>query len=38
MTNAWYCNIFGAGKGIGRPGQADSERAAADDQEAAQAA
>jgi len=38
MINAWRHTFFGAGHGIGRPGQADSERAAAADQEAAQAA
>ena len=35
MTNARRYTLFGAGHGIGRPGQADSERAAAADQEAA---
>jgi len=29
MINAWRHTLFGAGHGIGRPGQADSERAAA---------
>ena len=38
MTNARRHTLFGAGHGIGRPGQADSERAAAADQEATQAA
>jgi len=38
MINARRHTLFGAGHGIGRPGQADSERAAAADQEAAQAA
>ena len=38
MTNARRHTLFGAGHGIGRPRQADSERAAAADQEAAQAA
>ena len=38
MINAWRHTLFGAGHGIGRPGQADSERAAAANQEAAQAA
>ena len=37
MINARRHTLFGAGHGIGRPGQADSERAAAADQEAAQA-
>lgn len=36
MINARRHTLFGAGHGIGRPGQADSERAAAADQEAAQ--
>ena len=36
MINAPNHTLFGAGHGIGRPRQADSERAA--DQEAAQAA
>lgn len=38
MINARRHTLFGAGHGISRPGQADSERAAAADQEAAQAA
>jgi len=38
MTNARRHTLFGAGHGIGRPGQADSERAAAAGQEATQAA
>ena len=38
MTNARRHTLFGAGHGIGRPGQADSECAAAANQEAAQAA
>ena len=38
MINARRHTFFGAGHGISRPGQADSERAAAADQEAAQAA
>ena len=38
MINARRHTLFGAGHGIGRPGQADSERAAAANQEAAQAA
>ena len=38
MINAWRHTLFGAGHGIGRPGQADSERAAATNQEATQAA
>ena len=37
MINAWRHTLFGAGHGIGRPGQADSERAAATNQEATQA-
>ena len=37
MINARRHTLFGAGHGIGRPGQADSERAAATDQEATQA-
>jgi len=35
MINARRHTLFGAGHGIGRPGQADSERAAAANQEAA---
>ena len=38
MTNAWRHTLFGAGHGIGRPGQANSEYGAAANQEAAQAA
>ena len=38
MTNAPNRTFFGAGHGIGCPGQADSECAAATNQEAAQAA
>jgi len=38
MTNAWRHTLFGAGHGIGRPGQADSECGAAAGQEATQAA
>jgi len=36
MINARLHTFFGSGHGISRPGQADSERAAAADQEAAQ--
>ena len=38
MINARRHTLFGAGHGIGRPGQADSERAAAAYQKATQAA
>jgi len=38
MINARRHTLFGADHGIGRPGQADSERAAAANQEATQAA
>ena len=38
MINAPNYTFFGSGHGIGRPGQADSERAAAADQKATQAA
>jgi len=38
MTNAPNYTFFGAGHGIGRPRQADLERAAAANQEATQAA
>ena len=38
MINARRHTLFGPGHGIGRPGQTDSERAAATNQEAAQAA
>ena len=37
MINARRHTLFGAGHGIGRPGQADSERGTAADQEATQA-
>jgi hypothetical protein len=38
MINAPNHTFFGTGHGIGRPGQIDSERAAAANQEATQAA
>lgn len=38
MINAPNRTLFGAGHSISRPGQADSERAAAANQEATQAA
>lgn len=37
MINAWRHTLFGAGHGIGRPGQADSECGAAQEAQAAAA-